>query len=407
MATGVNLDLLNSFWKDLHNTRMWKRYDGLARRIHFDQYARYRSILAQARPFCIDNHALKIAYKLSLEPAETLSRRLILARLPFPKVWIEFDFFEKLKLSEHYGTSPGIEPGTPMRIGYLFEESPNDPAIWFVTTVTLPNPEDGYDETMVKGQLTGMGCICWMIDTLNRQPPVQVGACRALQPHLHKGLVIDENGLDDAGYPSIRHLGWGFTPEGYKNNHVVGVPEVLERAINCGLNPLLYAASEAGILNEYALREHIANSAVEQRGDARILVALLSLVNEVPIIKELRKPSGHVNMGGTLKPYLQNSIVRIDIPTKRYMTVVRSLLKHAQRRAKARHEVRGHWRTIVHKKAHERVIKKPDGTVERIQILAGELERVWVESHERGDASVGYIRHNYLVDKGKGQDVRI
>jgi hypothetical protein len=149
------------------------------------------------------------------------------------------------------------------------------------------------------------------------------------------------------------------------------------------------------------------DAAVEQRGDIRLLVAMLSLINEVPIIREFRRPSGQVHVGGKFRPYLQNTIVKIDIPTKRYMSVVRGIMKNAQKRAKARHEVRGHFRTIVHKRAHERVVKHADGSIERIQIHAGELERVWVESHERGDASVGYIKHKYLVDRGTGQGLPV
>jgi hypothetical protein len=211
----------------------------------------------------------------------------------------------------------------------------------------------------------------------------------------------------------LRHLGWGYSPEGLAERErvdpmrTVTVPDVLFNSINVGISPVMQGIyDEVGLGAHDQIKKITLDAAVEQRGDVRLLVALLSLINEVPIVKEFRRPSGRVHLGGSIRPYLQNNIVKIDIPTKRYMTVVRGILKNAQKRAKARHEVRGHFRTIVHKHTHERKKVMPDGTIKREWIQAGELERVWVESHERGDASVGYVKHKYVVEKGQANNLR-
>src|SRR5438270_430093 len=119
-----NLDLLNAFWEDLHNQKTWKTYKDERRKFAQDTYSRYRVALSQARPFSIDDRALKIAYKLSQEPPTTVVKRLMLARLPFPKTWIEYDFHERVRLADAFGsgTGEGIAHDSPYRIGYLLEE---------------------------------------------------------------------------------------------------------------------------------------------------------------------------------------------------------------------------------------------------------------------------------------------
>jgi hypothetical protein len=406
-----NLDLLNAFWADLHNPKTWKTYHDDRRRFAQDTYARYRMALAQARPFSIDERALKIAYKLSLESPEAVVKRLMLARLPFPKTWIEYDFHARVRIADHLGsgTGEGIAWDSPYRIGYLIEEAPNDAQMWAVTTITLPQSAQG----LPAGARTEMSCVTWLVDTLNRRPPLQIGGFKQMPLSLCEGMVQDRLDLDKSGYPSIRHLGWGYSASddaaaAFKVDRmrIMAVPECLENSINIGLTPLMQNVCGLPDVNTNRLQQIILNNAVEMRGDVRILVALLSLINEVPIIKEYVRPSGRVHMGGVIRPYLQNTIVKIDIPTRRYMSVVRNILRNAQIQAKARHEVRGHWRTIVHKHTHERVRRLPDGTIERKWIHEGELERVWVESHERGDASLGYVKHKYVVEKGPQSHVR-
>ncbi len=70
------------------------------------------------------------------------------------------------------------------------------------------------------------------------------------------------------------------------------------------------------------------------------------------------------------------------------MAYVRSSLKeeYAKRRA---HEVRGHWRC------------SPTQINERwlpfIDVNGQNLFRIWIENHMRGDASLGFVQHNYVV----------
>lgn len=390
------MDLLNASWEMLHDTARWKQYSGKLRSIHRDQYASLRNHFRQARPFAIDNRALEMAYDLSLEQAQKVAKRLMLARLPFPKVWLEIDFHHKVKLGEKYGSSLAITDTTPRRVGWLLQEAPNDPQMWYTTTFV-----DNGDELGVE-----MSPTSYLVDTMNRTPPSTVGPAVALPTSFFEGAVQFANeSLTDEAVGYVRHLGWGYTSKEASDNdpldersmRQIGVPLELDGSINVALTPLTRAIQSN--VKESVLKETVLNSLTESRGDVRLLVAILSLVNEVPIIKSETRPHGSVRMGGQLKPYLQNSTVTISLPTKRYKTAIRRILRNAAVSAKARHEVRGHWRNIVHKTDHKRKITHPDGSVETIEIKVGEVEKVWVNSHERGDARLGYVKHDYLVQK--------
>lgn len=128
------MDLLNKVWRDLNNQKIWKRAPPLARTIYADYYGDYRRKIRQARPFNIDDRALRFACELSLEGPRKMAERLSLARLPFPICWIEYDLHEKLRIGADLGISPGVDADTPSRIGYLLQEDPGDPLRWSVTT---------------------------------------------------------------------------------------------------------------------------------------------------------------------------------------------------------------------------------------------------------------------------------
>ena len=390
------MDLLNTTWEMLHDTSEWKKYSGSLRKIHRDQFASLRNHLRQARPFLVDNRALEIAYDLSLEGPAKVARRLMLARLPFPKVWFEIDFRHKVKLGEKHGASLAITDTTPHRVGWLLQEAPGDPHLWYTTTFI-----DNGD-----GEGSQMAPTSYMVDTLNRTPPSTIGPSIALPTSFFKGTVqVADGELTDEAVGFVRHLGWGYTSKEANDNsslnesdmRQIGVPLELDGSINVALTPLTRAVESYTTPNTF--KEMVLESLTESRGDVRLLVALLSLINEVPIVKSESRPQGTVRMGGRLKPYLQNATVTISLPTKRYKTAIRRMLKNAVVSAKARHEVRGHWRNILHKTDHKRKIKHPDGSIETIEIKAGEVEKVWVNSHERGDARLGYIKHNYSVEK--------
>lgn len=106
----------------------------------------------------------------------------------------------------------------------------------------------------------------------------------------------------------------------------------------------------------------------------------LALVNVVPteITPQPRK-QGQRLIQGRLRPYFESSVVTIKLPARRVKGLFSKTLKDIGSK-KRRHEVRGHYRHYLNK----------DGTLKR---------RTWIENHDRGDASLGWVRHaSYSVE---------
>jgi hypothetical protein len=407
------LDLLNLIWRDLHNARIWKDAPVLARDIYKDHYANYRRIFHRARPFNLDSKALRVAIELSMEGPEKMADRLLLARLPFPEMWIEFDLHDKLFIGNELGISPGPAEDTPSRIGYLLQEDPGDHLRWTATTwVSVDSIRQPVHKAHRDEMLTSVAMNAWMIDTEKRAIPERIGAINGVtRQEIESAISLNiKNGdyTKDDAWRAFAHLGWGYGStmddvkeayDGIDPMRVLGQVPLLQNSINVGWEPLSYQIRP---ISTGRINEQFANSCVESRGDMRTLVSILALINEVPIIETpVERKGSFIGAGGVIKKYLTNKTVTINIPSRKPLKQIQRLLAKKVKSHKARHEVRGHWRTIIHKNDHWRKDNMPDGTIVRTFIAAGQLERVWVESHERGDASYGYVKHDYKIEKRK------
>lgn len=406
------MDLLNLVWRDLNNSRLWKKQPPAVRTVYRDHYANYRRIFSQARAFNISNEALKVAFDLSMDEPRKVAERLFMARLPFPKVWIEIDFHYKTTLAERVQAATGIDDQTPSRIGWLLQEDPGDPLRWYSSTfIILDSSKKPVWEPVRDEMQTSISLVSFMVDTSNTKAPEKMGPIIAFDDAMLTRFVgvsdsvtkkiADPADLPDQYWRGFRHIGWGYSGnvDGISRRQAmrtVATPTALENSLNIGVEPM---ARQLAPFSEDGFEDLIMNSAVESRGDVRLIVALLSLINEVPIVTTSERKEGTFIAGGKPHRFLQNNTVRINIPSKRPMKKVRAVLKGKIQFHKARHEVRGHWRTIEHKKDHTRKVKNTDGSFEEIFFAKGQLERVWVNSHERGDASLGYVKHDYSVEK--------
>lgn len=414
------MDLLNKVWRDLNNPRIWKKAPARVRDIYRDHYANYRRIFSQARPFNVDDRALEVALELSTEGPHKMAERLFMARLPFPKVWIELDFHQRVRIGNRLGIATELDDSAPEKLGWLLQEDPGDPLRWSATTwVSVGDSKPAH--VPHRGEmLSSMSMVNWMIDTANRAPPEQIGSTLGVQKDLLEGVVkISDAAYDKHGEESWRsfaHLGWGYSAADTKEvGTILGgaiaavdpmraltIASQLKNSINAGWEPMsrqIWAGNHA----TDEMRQQYVMTAMEARGDVRLITTLLSLLNEVPIVETPVQQKGSFSgAGGIIKKYLTNRTVTINIPAKKPIGQVRKLLARKVKSHKARHEVRGHWRTIVHKEDHWRKVAQPDGSIERVFIAKGQLERVWVNHHERGDAAYGFVKHDYQVEKSGG-----
>jgi hypothetical protein len=112
----------------------------------------------------------------------------------------------------------------------------------------------------------------------------------------------------------------------------------------------------------------------EWMSELRFIWALLAAVNDIPVgIKHVTPSKGYVARGRYRK-FVEHSVISILIPKQRDPQVfAREIVAVSRRRA---HMVRGHWR---------RNWRSPDG-------------KIWVNEHQRGDASLGFVLHDYSVE---------
>ena len=405
------MDLLNSVWRDLNNPRIWKNAPNLARSIYRDHYANYRRILPQARPFNIDNKALEVALELSLEGPVKMAERLFMARLPFPKMWIEFDFHERVHIGNKLGIATPLDPSAPQRLGWLLLEDPGDPLRWSATTWCSVDDQKPAHVPHRGEMLSSMSMATWMVDTARRATPERIGNINGVSKSFLEGVVkvsdaAAEKHGDGAAWQAFAHMGWGYTAaeskltdNGIDPMRQLTVSDSLVDSINIGWEPMSYQIYKEGLAaNE--LQQQFITTAMEARGDVRLIATILSLVNEVPIIETPTEQKGAFSgAGGAIKKYLTNRTVTINIPARKPINQIRKMFAKKVKTHKARHEVRGHWRTIIHKEDHWRKVAQPDGTIERIFFAKGQLERVWVKHHERGDEAYGRVKHDYQVEK--------
>lgn len=140
----------------------------------------------------------------------------------------------------------------------------------------------------------------------------------------------------------------------------------------------------------------------ETKGQLRHLWALLSVINDVPVLRrEVKRGLGFFGQG-RYRQFLDHVTVTLRVPQKQTVCrLAQHLIARSRRRA---HEVRGHWRLY---QRGEGVLCRPElhrwRTSERGTALVCEVcpaWRSWITQHERGDASLGFVTHDYSVQRG-------
>lgn len=141
----------------------------------------------------------------------------------------------------------------------------------------------------------------------------------------------------------------------------------------------------------------------ECSGTTRYLLALLSAINDIPVSREVVTPTRGFVARGTYKKFSEHTVVRLNIPQRvnraKLATRITAII---HMRA---HEVRGHWRLYQRGKGvlcspsyHQWGAAVPDAEG-KLHASCGRCPawRTWIEKHQRGDASLGFVTHSYAV----------
>jgi hypothetical protein len=136
----------------------------------------------------------------------------------------------------------------------------------------------------------------------------------------------------------------------------------------------------------------------ELASDVRYLWALLSAINDTP--KEyvaVRPQKGHM-VAGQYKKFVEHTVIKLAIPGGKDLTkIAQRITRAARRRA---HSVRGHWRKdwrfpLAAFCQHE-FETVSDSQLAKCKLCSG--RKIWIPEHDRGDASLGYVLHDYSVE---------
>jgi hypothetical protein len=127
--------------------------------------------------------------------------------------------------------------------------------------------------------------------------------------------------------------------------------------------------------------------------DLRDLWGLLATINDLPVRVDHVEPSRGFFSRGVYKKFLQHSIVHLTVPETRWRALINKTATMLRRRA---HQVRGHWRKdwrnplsplCEHEFDDDMICQRCQG------------RKLWIGEHERGDASLGFVTHDYTVTK--------
>jgi hypothetical protein len=117
----------------------------------------------------------------------------------------------------------------------------------------------------------------------------------------------------------------------------------------------------------------ILDTVKERLGEMRHVWGLLASINDIPVSLQHAQPSKGFVARGQYRKFLSHTIINLVLPKGRDpVRLARTIVEMARRRA---HQVRGHWR----------------------RDWRHEGERIWIKEHQRGDASLGFVLHDYNV----------
>lgn len=372
----------------------------------------YRMHLRQAQRFYINDDFLNLALDMSRDITQ-IKRWVNLARLPYDKIWIEFDARTKVMNSQRAGTlnlTTDIE-NVPQRLGMLFQTLNEDSGAWAMTVFSALNnkvsihplcyflaPEGPSMDVMRPPKP-------WDVCGLGPWGGPPTDTAQAIENAAHMALSDDfQNTFAHAGLTGAR-----ITESEAK---IAKIPE-FENRIQIAQEPLWMvqfrkAAIEIKSQENYdrlheTMRHSATNALIEESGLVRVMITILSLMNAAPNVKHYYAPAtGHRMKRGKFIPYMDHNEIVLKLPKiKPIPVIIRTLDKaSADRRKNRAHMVRGHFRIVEHGKPQPVRCKHEPTLVENGvgYCLKCEQKIKWIAAHQRGDASVGWVQHDYSVE---------
>jgi hypothetical protein len=141
----------------------------------------------------------------------------------------------------------------------------------------------------------------------------------------------------------------------------------------------------------------------EWTGSLRRVWALLATIDNLPLTYgQVRQSKGFLGRG-RIRKFLDHTTITLNIPAKVDTRVLaRKVIAIAHRK---RHSVRSHWRddwrNVPSKRCNPHLWECVDDNADLIRCETCRGQQMFIHQHERGDASLGYVTHDYKVTHGK------
>jgi hypothetical protein len=140
--------------------------------------------------------------------------------------------------------------------------------------------------------------------------------------------------------------------------------------------------------------ELVATIIKEWVGVARRMWAFLATINDLPVLLTDKVQAKGFVARGQYRRFLSHKTITINVPQKLYRKTIRTALALAHRRA---HSVRGHWRIDWRHPLSKLCDHEWSADSKHMDCLLCKGRKSWIHEHERGDASRGFVTHDYLV----------
>ncbi len=344
-----------------------------AQKIAWPGFVKHRANLRKARRFRFDDDFVRKVVQVASVPVSVTLARLILANLPFDHVWVEWDQEVRCREQERIGVSDWLDDHDRGLAGFLITrnkiEGELTPSQWYATPFIASREGDAEMGPMAQ-------CRIPIKDSHADQPPSELSHT-VISGWGYRLTDVDEQMSDpDSIYNALLSVG-GTSPE-----------------INVAL-PLMLRSDSKWIWKAYEDHSH------EARGDLRFLITALAMLNCAPVKYVHSESVGRFTRRHNSMPYLDSHTVSIHADSVHIARIVdREASQEASRRR--RHEVRGHWALAEYKTGRAPCRHIPaEGLSEGNHAICARCERmiVWKDHHERGDATLGFVRHDFEVSR--------
>ena len=344
-------------WKS--NSDMRRALEGARRFVVDDPMSAFMAELANEafiKSVNIKNEGF-VATKLSMKILDSLRAS---ARLPHDAIWIEYALHPYQTRSQQLRLVYPIDLSeTPDREGWLIQQHPAIDSACIMHLFTS-------NATDVEGHTA------WTF-------PFAFGWCSDDNPLPWKKIMSERPEQTDVEF-------------NWPSSILAGIKGYERTNVNCVYSPLIQDPDrEYEQAYQYLLTEWL--------GVLRRVWSLLATIDHLPLLKgEVRQSKGFLARG-RIRKYLSHQTITLNVPAKRDTRVLaRKVIAIAHRK---RHEVRGHWRDDWRnppgKFCNPHLWECLDDSADLIRCNGCNGRQIYIRKHERGDASLGYVTHDYRV----------